>query len=210
MTKRLLVIAGLVVTSLAGFPSHAAAGWGDLWDALDALSGPGPFEAEFMVVPVKFSCFQGGGFTPIWRATPDRNDPCVFFQFQWLHVDPKAPYSEVKAKIFQVGLTFEQDPALEVGFGLGLANFTTTVASTDYSVKNFVVSPRIVFKPLRLIPGLRDKPKYGFLQMHYRPVLRFGDIDGSDFGVPAGTFSAGTEFLNGGSVIVFDILELTR
>jgi hypothetical protein len=210
MTKRLLVVAGLVAASLAGFPSRAFAGWADWWDALDALSGPGPFHAAAPVVPLKFSCLQDGEVTPIWRATPDRNDPCLFFQFQKLKVDPKTPFSEVNATIVQAGLTFEQDPALEVGFGVGVANFTTTVGSTDYGVKNFIVSPRIVFKPLRLIPAWRRNPKYGVFQMHYRPVLRFGDIDGSDFGVPASTFSAGTEFLKGGSVFVFDLLELTR
>jgi hypothetical protein len=210
MTKRFVAIAGIVAASLAGFPLQAAAGWADLWDALDALSGPGPFEAVVPVLPLKYPCWEDGDVTPTWRANPDRNDPCLFFQFHRLKADPEAPYSKVTATIVQAGLTFEQDPALEVGVGIGLAYFATTVASKDYRVKNFIASPRIIFKPLRLFPGLRRNPKYGFFQMHYRPVVRFGHIDGSDFGVPASTFSAGTEFLNGGSVFVFDLLELTR
>src|ERR687898_837409 len=84
------------------------------------------------------------------------------------------------------------------GASAGTARFTTTVGQTDFAVTNFVVSPRLVFRPLRVI--WPDKRRLGFLQMHYRPTIRFGQVDGSDFGVPANTFSAGTEFMpKGGS-----------
>jgi hypothetical protein len=208
MTKRMLVIAGLVV-SVAGFPSHASAAWGDLWDVLDNLSGPGPFHGQ-PVATGKIVCWRDGE-PDVKRAGAglDRNDPCLYFEFRRLHVHPQAPYSEVWAKMFGLGVEFQQTPWLDIGASAGTARFATTVGTADFTVTNFVVSPRLVFKPLRVF--WPNKRRLGFLQMHYRPTIRFGQVDGSDFGVPASTFSAGTEFMpKGGSWIVVDVFELLR
>ena len=61
-----------------------------------------------------------------------------------------------------------------------------------------------------MIPKFRDNPRMGFLQMHIRLTVRFGEIDGADFGVPASTFKAGTEVLRSQSLLVFDVLQLAR
>jgi hypothetical protein len=212
MTKRMLVVAGLIAASVAVFPSSASAsGLDDIWDIVDALSGPGPFSG-IPVATAKISCWQNGvAKVTTAMLRPDKNDPCLYFEFHRLHVDAKAPYAEVTAKLFGLGVSFELDPALEVGAGAGVAYFSTTVGTTDFNVTNFTVTPRLVFRPLRLVPRWRNNTRLGFLQMHYRPTVRFGDIDGSDFGAPASTFSAGTELLEkSGSWIVIDVLEALR
>ncbi len=212
MTKRILVIAGLVAASVAGFPSHAAAGWDDIWDALDNLSGPGPFSG-IPVLTGKFSCWEDGvKKVRTSMLDPDFSDPCLYFEVRRLHVDPDGTYQKVTATLAGVGVTYHLFKVFEVGASGGLAVFKTTVGKTDYTVKNAIVSPRLVFKPLRaFVPKWRDSSRAGALQMHYRPTIRFGEIDGSDFGAPASTFSAGTEFMpRGYSYVVIDVLDLLR
>lgn len=212
MTKRILVIAGLVAASVAGFPSHASAGWDDIWDALDNLSGPGPFSG-IPVLTGKFACWEDGvKKVRTSMLDPDFSDPCLYFEFRHLKAEPDVRYHEVTATLAGVGVTYHVFKVFEVGASGGLAVFKTTVGNTDYTVKNAVVSPRLVFKPLRaFVPKWRNSSRAGALQMHYRPTIRFGRIDGSDFGVPANTFSAGTEFMpRGYSLIVIDLFDLIR
>ena len=210
MTKRVLGVACLVTVVLSCHSTAEAIGWRDVWDTLDALSGPGPFVGS-PAIPVTIVCWEDREpkFTHA-MANPDRDDPCLYVDFRRLHVDPLGPYSKVTAKIVETGLSFEQDPAFDVGAGVGVAYFATTVDGTDYKVTNFTFTPRLVFKPLRLIPKFRDNPRMGFLQMHIRLTVRFGEIDGADFGVPASTFKAGTEVLRSQSLLVFDVLQLAR
>jgi hypothetical protein len=211
MTKRMLVVAGIVAATVAGFPSHASArGLDDIWDIVDALSGPGPFTGG-PVIAATIGCRSGRAwrFTPA-MSDPNRNDPCFYVDFRDLAVEPKGPYARVTAKMVETGVSFTQHRTLEIGAGVGVAYFATTVNGTDYNVTNFTVTPiRAVFKPLRLIPKWRDDPRAGFLQVQYRGTVRFGDIDGSDFGAPASTFNAGTEYLNGASLII-DVLQALR
>ena len=209
MTRRSLACALVVVASIVAIPSPAAAG---IWDVLEQLSGPGPFDG-IPVLTGKVSCWEDG----VIRVTTapaeelDFGDPCLYFEFRRLHVDPKDPYQKVNATISAAGLSFQLHPSIEVGASFGVAVFTTTVADTDYKVTNPVLAPRFVLKPLRLIRKWQNNPRLGFLQMHYRPTVRFGDIDGADFGAPASTFSSGTELLaESGSWVVIDVLELFR
>lgn len=210
MTKRILIVAGIVAASVAGFPSSASAGLDDIWDIVDALSGPGPFKGG-PVMAATIGCRQGRAwrFTPA-MSDPGRNVPCLYVDFRDLAVEPKGPYARVTAKMVETGVSFTQHRALELGAGLGVAYFATTVSGTDYNVTNFTVTPiRVVFKPLRLMPQWRAEPRAGFLQVHYRGTVRFGDIDGSDFGAPASTFRAGTEYLNGAGLVI-DVLQALR
>lgn len=213
MRKRLIVGVWLVAAGILAFPCGAAAkGLDDLWDVLDNLSGPGPFSG----VPVatgKFVCWEGGvQKVRTSMVNPKPSDPCLYFEFRHLKADPDVRYEEVTATLAGVGVTFHVLKAFEVGASGGIAVFKTTVGNTDYTVKNAIVSPRLVFKPLRaFVPKWRDSSRAGFLQMHYRPTIRFGKIDGSDFGVPASTFSAGTEFMpKGYSYVVIDVFDLLR
>lgn len=211
MTKRLLVVAWLVVAGVAAFPSRAAAGGlDDLWDVLDNLSGPGPFSGWFATG--KVACWEDGE-KKVTRAMaePDKNDPCLYLEFHRLHADAQPPYQRVNATIPAAGLSVELHRAFEVGASVGVAYFTTTVRNEDYSVTNFVVTPRLVFKPLRAFGKWRNNPRAGFLQMHWRPMVRFGQVDGASFGAPANTFSSGTEVLvKSGSYVVFDVFEALR
>ena len=213
MTKRLLVVAWLLVASVAGFPSRsAAAGLDDLWDVLDNLSGPGPFSG-IPVLTGKFTCWEDGvKKVRTSMLDPDLSDPCLYFEVRRLKADPDIRYEEVTATLAGVGVTYHVLKVFEVGASGGVAVFKTTVGNTDYTVKNAIISPRVVFKPLRaFVPKWRDNSRAGALQMHYRPTIRFGKIDGSDFGVAASTFSAGTEFMpKGGSFIAVDLFDLFR
>jgi len=210
MTKRILIVA-LMVAGVAGFPAGATArGLDDIWDIIDALSGPGPFKGG-PVLAATINCWEDG--SPRFRramSNPDRLDPCLYVDFRDMYVEPKGPYGTVTAKLLETGFSFEQYRFLELGAGFGVAFFSTTVDGTDYNVTNFTVTPvRVALKPLRLIRKWRDNSRAGFLQVHFRGTVRFGEIDGSDFGAPAGTFKAGTEFLRGGSLVI-DVLQAVR
>ena len=117
----------------------------------------------------------------------------------------------MNATIPAVGLSIELHRAVRGGRQLGVAYFTTTVRNEDYKVTNAVVTPRLVFKPLRAFGKWRDNPRAGFLQMHWRPMVRFGKVDGASFGAPAEHLLAGTEVLvRSGSYVVFDVFEALR
>lgn len=211
MTKRLLIgVCVWAATVLGGSSRAEAKGLDDLWDILEPLSGPGPFVGG-PVLAATLNCWEDG--SPRFRAAmrnPDRLDPCLYLDFRDMAVEPKGPYAQVTAKLVETGLSFEQDPALEIGAGLGVAYFSTRVGATKYDVKNFMATPvRVVMKPLRLFPKFRANTRAGFIQVHVRGTVRFGDIDGSDFGAPASTFSAGNELLWGGG-LVFDLLQAVR
>jgi hypothetical protein len=210
MTKR-TVVACLIAACVAAVPSRASArGLDDIWDILDALSGPGPFIGA-PVLAATIACWEDGA-AMVTRAmsNPDKLDPCLYVDFRDMYVEPKGPYGTVTAKLVETGLSFGQFPSLDIGAGFGVAFFATTVGGRDFNVTNFTVTPvRVAFKPLRLIRRWRDDPRAGFLQVHYRGTVRFGEIDGSDFGAPADTFRAGTEFLNGAS-LVFDVLQALK
>ena len=208
MTKPMLVVALVISASVAGFPSRAAAkGLDDVWDIIDKLSGPGPFTGG-PVIAATIPCRQGREWKVMQAVSnPGKKDPCIYVEFRDMYVDPKGPFERVSAKLVETGVTFQQHPALDIGAGFGVAYFATTVNRTDYNVTNFVVTPvRVVVKPLRL---LFDDPRTGALQVHFRATVRFGDIDGSDFGAPASTFQAGTEVLRGVGVIL-DVWQMIK
>jgi hypothetical protein len=213
MRTRTTIGAWLVVASLLVAPGDAAAkGLGDIWDVLDNLSGPGPFSGV-PVVTGKFPCWEDGvKKVRTSMVDPDLSDPCLYFEFRRLKAEPDVRYQEVTATLATVGVTYHLLKAFEVGASGGVAVFRTTVGNTDYTVKNAIISPRLVFKPLRaFVPKWRNSSRAGALQMHYRPTIRFGKIDGSDFGVPASTFSSGTEFMpKGYSYVVIDVFDLLR
>jgi hypothetical protein len=182
----------------------------DIWDIIDALSGPGPFKGG-PVMAATINCWEDGEarFTR-QMSNPDRLDPCLFVDFRDMYVEPNGRFGTVTAKMLESGLSFEQYRFLELGVGVGVAFFSTTVAGTDYNVTNFTVTPvRVTLKPLRLLRRWRDNTRAGFLQVHVRGTVRFGEIDGSDFGAPADTFRAGTEFLRGAGLMI-DVLQAVR
>ena len=211
MTKRPTIVACVIAVLALSWSSRAdAKGLDDLWDILEPLSGPGPFTGG-PVIAATIGCRQGREFKFSYAMSdPGRTDPCFYLDFRDLAVEPKGPYARVTAKLVETGVSFSQHRSLELGVGLGVAYFATTVSGKDYNVTNFTVTPvRVVFKPLRLVPKWRSDARAGFLQLHYRGTVRFGDIDGSDFGAPANTFSAGAEYLNGAGVVL-DVLQALR
>jgi hypothetical protein len=205
MRNRLLVFAAIVAASVAGVPSSAsAAGVDDIWDIIDKLSGPGPFIGG-PVLAATIPCWQGSRVSILTSpSSPRRKDPCLYVDFRDMYVDPKGPFQRVSAKFIEIGLTFQQHAALDLGAGAGVAYFSTTVNGVDYDVKNFIVTPvRVVVKPLRLF---LDDSRWGAVQVHLRLTYRFGDIDAADFGAPAHQWSTGTEGLRGVG-LVFDLWQ---
>jgi hypothetical protein len=212
MTMKMLIVVWLIMAGVIGFPASAAAkGLDDLWDVLDQMSGPGPFNG---ISPIsgKISCWEDGvKKVRTSMVNPDLSDPCLYFEFRRLHADPDGRFERVNATLATLGVTYHFAKVFEVGASGGLAVFSTKVGNTEYSVKNGIVSPRLVFKPLRaFVRRWRDNSRAGFLQMHLRPTIRFGEIDGADFGAPGANFSAGTEYLKGYSYVVIDVLEALR
>lgn len=209
MRKRMLVVAGLIAAAV-GFPSSVAArGLDDIWDIVDALSGPGPFQGG-PTLAATITCWEDGAvrFTHA-MSNPDRLDPCLYVDFRDLDVYPKGPFGRVTAKFVETGVSFEQFRVLEVGAGLGVAFFSTTVNEKDFNVTNFTVTPiRVVVRPLR-VGRWADNPRAGALQVHVRATVRFGDIDGASFGASPSAFRAGTEVLRGVG-LVFDVLQAVR
>jgi hypothetical protein len=210
MTKRLLFVAWLVAAGVAASPSRAAAGGlDDLWDVLEPLSGPGPSKGG-PVLAATIMCWEGR--TP--RVTqamrnPAWNDPCLYFDFRDLNAEPDAKFELVTAKLVEVGLSIEPREFLELGMGFGRAYFSTSVNKEKFSFSSPTFTPvRVIIKPLR-VGRWRDNTRAGWLQVHVRGTVRFGDIDGSNFGVPASTFQAGTEMLWGAG-LVFDLLQAVR
>src|SRR5688572_12610313 len=159
MSKRTIVGAWLVAASVLLCPGNAAAkGLGDIWDVLDNLSGPGPFSGVIPVVTGKFTCWEDGvKKVRTSMVDPDLSDPCLYFELRHLKAEPDIRYEEVTATLAGVGVTYHVLKVFEVGASGGIAVFKTTVGNTDYSVRNFVISPRFVFKPLRaFVPKWRN------------------------------------------------------
>jgi hypothetical protein len=209
MTKR--SVAGVcVLAAMMALPFRAEAkGLDDLWDVLDNLSGPGPFSGWFATG--KIACWEEGRKKVTTALTsPDPTDLCLYLEFHRLHADAQAPYPRVNATIPAAGLAVPLNRFFEVGASVGRAYFRVPDRD-DLGATNWVVTPRLVLKPLRIVGRWKDNPRAGFLQMHYRPMVRFGNINGADFGAPAETFSSGTEVLwRSGSYIVFDVFEALR
>jgi len=210
MTKRLLIGVWVMATVVLGSASRAdAKGLDDLWDILEPLSGPGPSKGG-PVIAATIACFEGRAVR-VKQAMqrPDWNDPCLYVDFRDLTAQPNAKFELVTAKLVEVGFSIEPADFLELGMGYGRAYFSTFVNKQEYAFSNQTFTPvRIIIKPLR-VGKWRDDTRKGWLQVHVRGTVRFGDINGANFGVAPNTFQAGTEMLWGGG-LVFDLLQAVR
>lgn len=207
MTRRILGMACLAIV-LLGVPARVEAlGWRDVWDALDALSGPGPFDGNPGVAATVL-CFTNDGEVS-WFATvpePDQKHPCLYVDFRAVSVGPKAPYDTVTAALTETGFTWEIWHFLEYGAGVGTARFESKGIVTN----NFTFTPvRIVFKPLRLIPKWKHSQRAASLKYFIRETVRFGKLTGNNFGVPRESLDVGTEGLTSAGVVV-DVVQLIR
>jgi hypothetical protein len=210
MTKRQLIGVWVMATVVLGSASGAdAKGLDDLWDILEPLSGPGPSKGG-PVIAATIACFEGRTVR-VKQAMqrPDWNDPCLYMDFRDLTAEPNAKFELVTAKLVEVGFSIEPADFLELGMGYGRAYFSTFVNKQEYAFSNQTFTPvRIIIKPLR-VGKWRDDTRKGWLQVHVRGTVRFGDINGANFGVAPNTFQAGTEMLWGGG-LVFDLLQAVR
>jgi len=209
MTKRSLIGVCMIAALVVSVPSRADAGLDDLWDILEPLSGPGPSKGG-PVLAATIMCWEGR--TP--RVTqamrnPDWNDPCLYFDFRDLTAEPDAKFELVTAKLVETGVSIEPLDFLELGMGFGRAYFSSSVNKRKFAFSSPTFTPvRVIVKPLR-VGKWRDSTRAGWLQVHVRGTVRFGDIDGSKFGVAANTFQSGTEMLWGAG-LVFDLLQAVR
>jgi hypothetical protein len=210
MTKRLLIGVCVIAAMVLGVSSRAdAKGLDDLWDILEPLSGPGPSKGG-PVIAATVACWEGRTVR-VKQAMqrPDWNDPCLYVDFRDLTAEPDAKFELVTAKLVEVGFSIEPADFLEVGMGYGRAYFSTFVNKQEFAFSNQTFTPvRIIIKPLR-VGRWKDDTRKGWLQLHVRGTVRFGDINGANFGVAPNTFQAGTEMLWGGG-LVFDLLQAVR
>jgi hypothetical protein len=208
MTNSALRFATLITIVLLLFPPPASAGWDDVWDYLDALSGPGPFDARGNVTvsgicpatmapeksEAKIARFLGRG------TVNKRKIPCAFIDFRRFVADPKLPYSRVDASLIDIGLTWQVVHPIEVGFAATRFHFKTTSVPP---INEWDLTPiRLVVRPLALFPVWRDKKAAGTLKWFIQATFRHKHLTGQSFGVPDSVFHSNFDVLTSSGFII--------
>jgi hypothetical protein len=186
--KRALHVVSLVLV-LAAVSSRPAEA--NLWDWLDQLSGPGPFASRGNIAftlqcePAPGTRTRDDNWLNILR--PDERGQCWYFDQRVFRSEADDRFGPVTASISEVGSSYQLVGSLEVGAGAGLARFSSEGASATRLTLTF---PRLVFKPLRLIPQLDERRWPSFFQVYYRETLIVGPLRHDDFDFEEGvTFS---------------------
>jgi hypothetical protein len=213
MTNSALRLAALITIVFLLFPRPAAAGMDDIWDYIDALSGPGPFHGHFPAPKhfmLSFLCRAPDSkerFKVIGAPVKiDKRFPCLFVDHSRLVADKTVPakFYKVDAQISQFGASWQPVRPIEVGFAFGAMHFNSNGASTTRKVFTPV---RVVVNPLLLIPEWEDKKRPGFLKYYVQLTLRKKRLTGRDFGVDDTVLNAGFESLLSYGVVI-DIGDL--
>ncbi|HEV3215741.1 MAG TPA: hypothetical protein VGZ27_08460 [Vicinamibacterales bacterium] len=205
MTNSALRFAALITIVLLLFPPPASAGWDDVWDYLDALSGPGPFTGNpgIPFYPICWDHDKAKVFTYLPDA--DSKYPCLYVDVRALSVGARAPYDAVTVKLIDAGATWHPYKFLDIGAGGGFNRFR----SKDIITYRFSVTPlRVVVTPLAT---LTSSPRARALQYFVRETVMFGHLTGDNFGAPRGALNVGAEKLtSAGFLIDFSQLILGR
>jgi hypothetical protein len=197
--SRLIVfVAAMVLVAVLPAEANMA---DDVWDALEALSGPGPFTGPpgIQAAPICFDKGRHALFRHIQKA--DKKYPCVYVDVRALAVGAKPPYDRVTARLTEAGFTWEPYGFLEVGAGAGLSHFRSKGIGTN----------RFSVTPLRLVvmPGalFSKSPRARAFKYFFRPTVMFGHLTGRNFGVAPGALDVGAETLLSAGVLI-DPVEL--
>jgi len=190
----------LLVFAISNRPAHA-----DIWDWAAELSGPGGFEGrgngtltvycwhgDFTADPTEGKTGNDRGGNDKWlHLLQDRKakGPCIFFDLRTFRTskhedDPR--WFPVRAEVYQAGPTYRLWAPLEIGVGVGVVHFDSAGIKTNRAI---IDAPRVVLKPLFLIPALQKKRNggFGFLQAYYKASFILGELNETNFRPKPGT-----------------------
>jgi len=199
----------LIVMTIWSVPAKA-----DIWDWLEQLSGPGPFNGrgklpESATATIYCHGFDSGSGWLRLLNRADARGPCVFADVHNFEAPDDERFFRVRATLTEFGPTYRIAPPVEVGIGVGLIRFNSTGKITDRMTISF---PRVVFKPLLLVPSLQEKRKgnWGFIQMYFRETHILGKLNQDDFRPQRGTTFHTDEDMVASTGILIDVVGLTR
>jgi hypothetical protein len=210
---RILRLAIFIVAVFCGSSRPVAANMADdIWDALEALSGPGSFEGRESV-PVSGLCFgrkdlpQAGNPAPLFGRPRDlkRKYPCWFFDYRRLvsHTNDRFP-TRVQVKIFEAGATWELQPFMELGVGAGFMRFNTAGLIRN----RLTITPlRFVFMPIRAFPKFQNSRRARFLKYYVRETWMPQTLTGADFAAKDTGFKVRGDVLTSAGFLI-DVFEL--
>ncbi len=184
-----------------------------VWDWLERLSGPGPFSGSNLITTVCFHNPVVSGDSNRFlgtRADTKIKIPCLFVDYRQLFAPEDNGYPSVTAKWVDIGVTFQLDPLTEVGVGAGWVRFDADPEGQSKKTTHGVITiPRIVIRPLRLIPALKDSKWGGIFKPYLKYSLIVGDLKGKDFLAPDNGFHERNEWVKSYGVLL-DLGELLR
>jgi hypothetical protein len=166
----------------------------DWWDWFAELSGPGGFKGRgtskfpFPTNVAATVYCQGSGWFKL-LDNPDARGTCFFVDFRGFEAPEDFKFRRVSATVTEIGPTYRLAPPIEIGFGVGVMHFNSrfdTTGETRTADRMTVSFPRLVLKPLLLVPGLQQKARgnFGFLQVYFRETAIVGELNKKDDFLP--------------------------
>jgi hypothetical protein len=152
----------------------------NIWDILLELSGPGPFDGRGNASATIY-CHgfdSGSGFLRLLDR-PDARGPCFFVDVRRFESPDDERFFRVRVTTTEVGPMYRIAPPIEVGFGVGVIHFNSSGRTADRATFSF---PRVVLKPLLLVPSWQGKRKgnLGFFQFYFRETQILGELNKKD------------------------------
>jgi len=206
----------LVILGMCTPPAEAK-----VWDWLEELSGPGPFEARYPGRTFLFNIIctdtgatkNGRSITGLHRLgrvpDPKKMSKCLFVDQRWFVTNnDSSRFYRTMVKTTEFGPAIRLHPALEVGAGLGGMWFTSESPEKPFRATQWTITfPRVVFMPLLAIPGL-ENAGWGFFKMYFRESVIVGTVDQNDIATkPGNTFSVNDDRVRSAGFII-DITAL--
>jgi hypothetical protein len=158
----------------------------DIWDWLEELTAVGPSHSRGnLTVTLHCRGQNAGWFKPLpsedGRSIFQRT--CYFADVRRFKSEEDARFFPSRIEMYEAGPMFQVIPPLEIGAGVGLMH----IDSSGIKVNRMTVSlPRIVLKPLLLIPALEKKPDWGFIQLYFRETRIYDEFTEADFNTKPG------------------------
>ena len=206
MARVLRVLCLMVIVLACGWkPAEAR---NPFLDWMEELSGPGPFRGWGGFVAT--ICFGGERFPG--RYSEDIKKPCAYFDFRKLEAEENdnfLEFGEVGATAYDFGATWQLYRPIELGVGMGFVRFAANDVSTT---RMTLTAPRLVIKPLLLIPGSSGWGKWTtILKLYARENIILGNLQATDFGVAPGrsTFNVDNDKVTSFGVL-FDLTDFWR
>ncbi|HYR85762.1 MAG TPA: hypothetical protein VE422_16850 [Terriglobia bacterium] len=187
----------------------------DWWEILAELTGPGPSDGrgklpESATATIYCRGFNSGSgfFRLLDRGDP--RGPCFFVDLHNFEAPDDDKFFRVRTTLTEVGPTYRLAPPIEVGVGLGVIHFNSSGRTADRLTISF---PRVVFKPLLLVPSLQEKRKgnWGFFQIYFRATHIIGELNSRDDfrPKPGHTFQTRDDLVPSTGFLI-DVVGLTR